>query len=78
MVPPSVQGKYVNSDFYRGGMMIHNAGSINPAKYHAGLVQVARKAGVRLIGHTRVAAVSPLTGVSLSCGHLAVILLRVR
>ena len=62
MVPPSVQGKYVNSDFYRGGMMIHNAGSINPAKYHAGLVRVARKAGVRLIGHTRVAAVSPLSG----------------
>lgn len=54
MVPRAGQGRYVESDFFHGGMMIHNAGSIHPAKYHAGLVRLAREAGVRLVGHTRV------------------------
>lgn len=59
MIPPSEQHRFVSSDFYRGGMLIHNAGSINPAKYHRGLVQVARKAGARMIGGVRVLSVSP-------------------
>lgn len=59
MVPPTEQHRYVNSEFYRGGMLIHNAGSINPAKYHSGLVRVAREAGAKCIGGVRVVSVSP-------------------
>ncbi len=54
MVSRSEQGRYVESDFFHGGMMIHNAGSIHPAKYHAGLVRLALEAGVCLIGNTRI------------------------
>jgi len=53
MVPPEEQGRYVNTQAYRGGMLIKNAGTLNPAKYHAGLAALCRFAGVRLIPNTR-------------------------
>lgn len=45
------------SDRYVGGVVIPDLGSIHPGLYHAGLVQLARKAGVRLFPMT------PVTGI---------------
>ncbi len=54
MVPPEDQGRYVDTRAYRGGMLIKNAGTLHPAKYHAGLAALCRKAGVRFVPKTRV------------------------
>ncbi|MEM9138468.1 MAG: FAD-binding oxidoreductase [Pseudomonadota bacterium] len=57
MIPRAEQGRFVNSDAFHGGMLIKDAGLVHPAKYHAALVALARRAGVRLIAHTRAEAV---------------------
>lgn len=57
MVSREEQGRFVRSNFYHGGMFNDSAGSIHPAKYHAGLVRLCRDAGVRLIGQTRVESI---------------------
>ena len=54
MVPRAEQGAYVQSPIYHGGMFMTTAASINPARYHAGLVDLCRMAGVRLVPMTRV------------------------
>lgn len=54
MIGRAGQGAYIDSDYYHGGMLIRNAGTIHPAKYHAGLVRVARDAGVRMVSHCQV------------------------
>ena len=54
MVPRADQGAYVASDLYHGGMFMRTAASINPEKYHAGLVARCRDAGVRMVPMTRV------------------------
>lgn len=54
MISQSEQDRFVQTDSYCGGVFIRNAGSIHPAKYHAGLVCLARRAGVTLVSHNRV------------------------
>lgn len=55
MIAREDQERFVRSDFYHGGMFIKDAGSVHPAKYHAGLLRLCKQAGVRLVGRTRVA-----------------------
>lgn len=57
MVPRAEQGRYVQSPFFHGGMLIKDAGMIHPAKYHAGLISLCRQAGVHLIGETRAVSI---------------------
>lgn len=54
MVPKAEQDQWVRTDFYHGGMVTDDGGTIHPAKYHAGLVRLCRAAGVRLVPMTRV------------------------
>jgi glycine/D-amino acid oxidase-like deaminating enzyme len=54
MIARGDQERFVRSDFFHGGMLIKDAGSVHPAKYHAGLLRICREAGVRLVGQTRV------------------------
>ncbi len=54
MIAREDQERFVRSDFFHGGMLIKDAGSVHPAKYHAGLLRLCKEAGVRLIGRTRV------------------------
>jgi glycine/D-amino acid oxidase-like deaminating enzyme len=42
--------------------MMLDAGSIHPAKYHAGLVRLARQAGVRTVAHCAVEGIVPEQG----------------
>ena len=54
MVSRNDQYEFVNSDFFCGGMVVRNAGSIHPSLYHAGLLKLCRQAGVRFLSRTRV------------------------
>jgi glycine/D-amino acid oxidase-like deaminating enzyme len=45
------QASEIASDYYHGGLVIDSHCSLDPAKYHAGLVRLARAAGADLIAH---------------------------
>ena len=62
MVPKQDQDTYVRSGRYFGGMLVRNAGTLHPAKYHAGLVRCCRDAGVRFLPNTRVEGVARESG----------------
>ena len=44
------QASEIDSDYYHGGMVVARHCSLDPAKYHAGLVGLARAGGAELIG----------------------------
>jgi glycine/D-amino acid oxidase-like deaminating enzyme len=52
-------GEEIGSDAFAGGFVLPLAGAIHPARYHAGLVGLARARGVELIGRTRALALEP-------------------
>ncbi len=72
MVTPAEQHAEVGSDFYHGGAVLPNDGSLHPALYHRGLLQRAEEAGVQVIGHT------PVTGVASQSGQITVTTTRGR
>ncbi|MCP4469238.1 MAG: FAD-binding oxidoreductase [Gammaproteobacteria bacterium] len=51
IVEPRDQSSEIDSDYYHGGMVIDRHCSLDPAKYHAELVRLARAAGAELIAH---------------------------
>ena len=51
MVPRSEQHGEIGTDAYHGGAVIHAHFAIDPAKYHSGLVHIARSAGAQLIDY---------------------------
>lgn len=55
-VPKERQTEELASDRYFGGLVNPGFGSVQPAKLHAGMVDVALKAGIRLRGHCGVSA----------------------
>jgi len=57
MVSRSEQSAEVGSDFYHGGAVLPNDGSLHPALYHRGLLQRAEEAGVRIVAYAPVTAV---------------------
>lgn len=57
MVPKSEQHKEVGSDLYHGGMLRPDIGGLHPAKFHAGLIEMAIKAGVTVHGETPVSGI---------------------
>lgn len=57
MVSRPDQGGELASDIYYGGRTTVMAGGLHPAKYHAGLVQACRKAGVEFRSRCRVEGV---------------------
>ena len=62
MVPRSEQHAEVGSDFYHGGAVLPNDGSLHPALYHQGLLERCAAAGVRVVSHTPVTGVTQETG----------------
>ncbi len=62
MVPRSEQHAEVGSDFYHGGAVLPNDGSLHPALYHRGLLEKAEAAGAKVIGHNPVGAISENSG----------------
>ncbi len=59
MILESEQSEEIGSRRYVGGALMPDLGSIHPGLYHLGLLNAARVAGARVIGHTPVTAVRP-------------------
>ena len=54
LVSRDEQHRYVDSNYWYGGMFIESAGTLHPSKYHRGLVEIARGLGVSLVANRRV------------------------
>jgi len=59
MLPRDLQRQEVASDLYRGGVIYYKHGGLNPAKWVAGLLQAAQRAGAVVQGNTPVTGVEP-------------------
>ena len=57
MVPPEKQRTEIGTDFYSGGMMLHDHGGLHPAKYLTGMLKAAKRAGAKVFGFTPVTKV---------------------
>ncbi len=53
-VPRAEQTAYLGTQYYHGGAVRMDIGGIHPAKLHAGMLRVARRAGVVIHGETPV------------------------
>jgi glycine/D-amino acid oxidase-like deaminating enzyme len=58
MVQKSEQHKEVGSDLYFGGQVRHDIGGLHPAKFHQGILDRAREAGVAVFGRTPVSGIT--------------------
>lgn len=54
MVPRDKQHSELGTDAYHGGIVFPRHASLDPGKYHAGLLGVARSAGASIVAHCRV------------------------
>ena len=52
VVPRAEQHREVASDAYQGGVVFPTHGGLHPGLFHAGLLEVARRAGATVIGYT--------------------------
>jgi glycine/D-amino acid oxidase-like deaminating enzyme len=53
-VPRAAQHKEIGSDLFHGGIVRPDMGGLHPAKLHLGMMAVAARAGVRVLGNTAV------------------------
>lgn len=53
IVPRAEQDRFIGSDFYHGGVFLPRHASLDPARYHLGLLQKALEAGVTVVPHCR-------------------------
>jgi glycine/D-amino acid oxidase-like deaminating enzyme len=51
IVEPGDQSSEIDSSYYHGGMVIDSHCSLDPAKYHSGLLDRVRASGAEVIGH---------------------------
>jgi glycine/D-amino acid oxidase-like deaminating enzyme len=51
IVEPQDQASEIDSSYYHGGLVIDAHCSLDPAKYHRGLLQLVRAGGAEVIGH---------------------------
>jgi glycine/D-amino acid oxidase-like deaminating enzyme len=54
MVPREQQAEEIDTDIYHGGIVYSQHASLQPAKYHSGLLAIAQRAGAQIAPHTRV------------------------
>jgi glycine/D-amino acid oxidase-like deaminating enzyme len=47
-VPPDALGEEIGSGAFHGGLVVEKSGGLDPARYHAGLVQAAQRAGAEI------------------------------
>ena len=48
LITPAEQHEEIHSDFYHGGLLYPNHASVDPARYHQGLIDCALKSGVKI------------------------------
>ncbi|MDJ0776931.1 MAG: FAD-binding oxidoreductase [Gammaproteobacteria bacterium] len=56
-VGPGEQRNEIASDYYHGGLLIEDHCSVDPARYHRGLLDLARARGAAVIGSCRAGAI---------------------
>lgn len=64
MVPRSEQHREIGSDLYHGGAVLPRHVSLDPARYHQGLLDLARAAGARIVPHCRAGQIGGQPGAS--------------
>ncbi|MFK7751232.1 MAG: NAD(P)/FAD-dependent oxidoreductase [Sedimentitalea sp.] len=57
-VPRDEQRRELGSDLYHGGVVFARHASIDPAKYHRGLLGLAQAAGAHVVGHCAVTEIT--------------------
>ena len=57
IVSPADQHNFIDSDHYHGGIVHHDHCSLDPGRYHQGLLNRAESLGVRIVGKARVTAI---------------------
>ncbi len=62
MVPRASQHDELGTDAYFGGIVYPHHASLHPGRYHAGLLERVRAAGVQLVSHCPVEALAPENG----------------
>ena len=70
MVPKGQQREEIDSDFYQGGMLVQRSGKLHPALYYKGLLDAARRYGVRLCVEHDVERITGKRG-AFRCGRRA-------
>jgi glycine/D-amino acid oxidase-like deaminating enzyme len=64
VVPRAEQHREVASDAYQGGVVFPTHGGLHPGLFHAGLLDVARRAGATVIGYTPALRIDASDGAS--------------
>ncbi|QJF51129.1 NAD(P)/FAD-dependent oxidoreductase [Roseobacter ponti] len=64
MVPRASQHEELGTNAYFGGIVYPHHASLHPGRYHAGLLEKVRAAGVQLVSHCPVEALEPENGVT--------------
>jgi glycine/D-amino acid oxidase-like deaminating enzyme len=62
MLPKERQHEEIHSDFYQGGMLVRRSGKLHPALYYKGLLDAARRHGIRLASRTNVERITGKRG----------------
>lgn len=60
MIPKENQRQEIGTDFYSGGMLIHDHGGLHPAKYMNGMLTAALRAGAQVFAETPVTEILKL------------------
>jgi glycine/D-amino acid oxidase-like deaminating enzyme len=50
-VPREALGEEIGSEGFHGGLVVEKSGGLDPARYHAGLVRMARRGGAEIYEH---------------------------
>ncbi|MBB6011393.1 glycine/D-amino acid oxidase-like deaminating enzyme [Aquamicrobium lusatiense] len=53
---------FIGSDVYRGGMLVPDSATVNPAAYQYGLARAARAQAAKLLQNTRMIGLKPVAG----------------
>ncbi len=62
LVPRGDQQAEIGSEVYHGGLVLERHASVDPGRYHQGLLRIVRAAGVEIVSHTPVTAIQREAG----------------
>jgi len=62
VIPQNEQQQYIDSDHYYGGIIFHDHCSLDPGRYHQGLLQKAESLGVIIASNARVTGITGSRG----------------
>jgi len=59
VIPQHEQQRFIDSDSYHGGLFYKDHCSLDPGRYHRGMLERAEALGVEVVGRAKVTAVTP-------------------